>query len=164
MCAKTSATSGPTWYPSKEIDGPTNACTDDAVSKCISALAMTPLARPFQPACTAANLLEELSKRSIGTQSATSMQSTTLLSAVTSPSASVSVIACAASTTSLLCTCLTMMSFSAPMALATRFLFSATSSGLSPTWMPRLSDSYGPSLTPPKRSVMNASIPNFLAE
>ena len=125
----------------------------------------TPAASPRQPACAAATARPSRAQNSAGRQSATRTAQARPRSVVhaasaggRSASASASASAAVRRKTLAPCTCRSHIG-RAPSSAARRLRFSATSRGASPVAPPRLSDSHGPRLTPPRRSVMAAPMP-----
>ena len=112
-----------------------------------SAAGRTPWRTPSRPACTAATTPATGSASRIGTQSATRTQSTSPGVAVTSASVSGTGPSCGPSTTATPVPCTwfiqTSRSSATPSSRATRARLAATSAGSSPTWSPRLNESYG---------------------
>ncbi len=122
------------------------------------ARATIPPTAPRQPACTAPTCPLEGCAIKIGTQSAvraaTPKPSTRAISASPSTSAIVSLtsdsrISCTCVPCT--CRCSKRRSPQSPRLLAKRARFSQTASSSSPKWKPRLSVSYGATLTPPER-------------
>src|SRR3569623_3200868 len=118
---------------------------------------ITPSSRPRQPAWTAATTVPPRSHSNTGRQSAVSTAHTTSLRRTCLASASRSRCTAAASTAVMPCTCCSQCGTAGRCsARCNRRRFSATCRGSSPTWVARLSDAYGPSLTPPRRVVLQA--------
>jgi hypothetical protein len=71
MCSNSSATSGPTWYPSAEMLGPRKTWTVEGSSKRATVFATIPSRSPRQPACATLMRVVASSTSNTGTQSAT---------------------------------------------------------------------------------------------
>src|SRR5687768_7551657 len=122
-----------------------------------SAAGSTPWCTPLRPACTAATTPATESARRTGTQSATRTHRTSPGVAVTNASAPGTGPSCGPSTTATPVPCTwdiqTSRSSATANSRATRLRFAATAAGSSPTWSPRLKESYGETERPPRRSV-----------